>query len=189
MRAIGEQERTQAGGKEDTLHSFMPQELPKNYTQCAETLPANGNNRKQYHAQRFLPCHYFDLIVGSSTGRYVRKNFKLIIVLTSLSLIAIMLSRFRMTVADCLEEYETMGQKIFGNPRWISQRHIGIVKRPKYDAKAMADAFLEVTDRRDAILPGTEVRPVGTIKTHEGTCSMYAYRRLNIENTTNGFIL
>jgi hypothetical protein len=38
----------------------------------------------------------------------------------ALSLIATMLSRLRMTVAEAVEQYEDVGKKIFENPRPIS---------------------------------------------------------------------
>lgn len=73
MQAIGEEERRQAEeAKEDVsdLHSFFPEKLPPNVTHCKPP-PKGQHASMKYHAQRFLPCHYFDLICGSSTGRYV----------------------------------------------------------------------------------------------------------------------
>lgn len=63
-------------------------------------------------------------------------------------LIAIMLGRFRMPVWDCLREYEKMSHSIFGKPRLVSQRNIGIVRWPKYSSTALEEAFQEVTARR-----------------------------------------
>jgi hypothetical protein len=88
------------------------------------------------------------------------------------SLIALMLCRFRMTVQDCLNEYERMGNVIFGNPRPISQRNIGIVRWPKYSASAMETAFRDVTARRcgrDENVHATGV----TLLTISGTCNMF----------------
>jgi hypothetical protein len=59
-----------------------------------------------------------------------------------------MLGRFRMPVWDCLREYEDMSNSIFGKPRIVSQRNIGIVPWEKYSAKAMERAFKQVTARR-----------------------------------------
>jgi hypothetical protein len=59
-----------------------------------------------------------------------------------------MLGRFRMPVWDCLQEYENMGNLIFGRPRIISQRNIGIVPWEKYSAKALEKAFKQVTADR-----------------------------------------
>ncbi|KAH6633378.1 acyl transferase/acyl hydrolase/lysophospholipase [Boeremia exigua] len=161
MEAIGEEEHRQAlEADEDVhnLHSFLPSELPPNVTQCPRP-PRDQQPSKAFYAQRFLPCHYFDLLCGSSTG----------------SLIAIMLCRFRMTVQDCLQEYEKMSHSIFGNPRWISQRNVFIVPWPKYSAKAMERAFKEVTDRRGERLDlERDASPLPTFKTKPGVCSMFA---------------
>ncbi|KAL8703259.1 MAG: hypothetical protein Q9201_003565 [Fulgogasparrea decipioides] len=48
----------------------------------------------------YRPCHYFDYIGGSSTG----------------GLIAIMLGRLRMTVAQCLEAYKALSAQVFEKP-------------------------------------------------------------------------
>ena len=74
MEAIGDEERAQAAGRNmDNLSSFSPESLPANVTHYPLDL-ANRKNKKHFKeldAERFLPCHYFDLICGSSTGRYV----------------------------------------------------------------------------------------------------------------------
>jgi len=71
MKEIGKEERRHAHNRREESHSFYPQQLPTNYTQCEDTMPDNCENPVRYHAQRYLPCHYFDLICGSSTGRFV----------------------------------------------------------------------------------------------------------------------
>ncbi|KAJ4311622.1 hypothetical protein N0V94_007850 [Neodidymelliopsis sp. IMI 364377] len=102
--AIGEEEKAAADRHNDELppdascrqthvDSFWPQDFPSNVT---HTVESNKVTHKPPRAdQKFLPVHYFDLICGSSTG----------------GLIAIMLGRLRMTVADCLDEYEIMSQQ------------------------------------------------------------------------------
>lgn len=77
-----------------------------------------------------------------------------------------------MTVEDCLDEYREMSTTIFGNPRWIAQRRILIVKRAKYSSKVMKGALKEVTTRRDERPQDQEVPTASTIATHEGACSM-----------------
>ncbi|KAL8721375.1 MAG: hypothetical protein Q9225_001922 [Loekoesia sp. 1 TL-2023] len=47
----------------------------------------------------YLPCHYFDFAVGTSTG----------------GMVGIMLSRLRMTVDDCIAEYKVSCRKLFGS--------------------------------------------------------------------------
>ncbi|KAH5400365.1 hypothetical protein HBI47_197860 [Parastagonospora nodorum] len=128
---------------DDEHHSFFPSQFPEHVTQGKDD---EDERRKQQaapgarvftweyvrEARKFLPCHYFDYICGSSTG----------------ALIAIMLGRFRMPVWDCLREYEKMSHSIFGKPRLVSQRNIGIVRWPKYSSTALEEAFQEVTARR-----------------------------------------
>jgi hypothetical protein len=65
MLAIGVAERAQADYQQARFDSFYPSDFPKNVSQG----PRNG--RTDVAAQNFLPCHYFDIICGSSTGRYV----------------------------------------------------------------------------------------------------------------------
>ena len=61
-----------------TYHSFYPNSWPTNVSQ----IPPANNDQRSYGedesaeaearrlpaAQRYLPCHYFDSICGSSTG-------------------------------------------------------------------------------------------------------------------------
>jgi len=85
----------------------------------------------------YLPCHYFDYIAGTSTG----------------GLIAIMLSRLRMPVDECLDEYQTMADKAFGKPRFFSMRGpIYWPKRPKYDSRVLDQAILDLVERRQALV-------------------------------------
>ena len=92
------------------------------------------------------------------------------------SLIAIMLSRFRMTVKDCLDEYERMSNQIFGNPRMLSQRNTFILPWTKYSASAMAKAFQDVTARRCSVAErdalNSQYRETPKFETNDGTCSM-----------------
>lgn len=64
----------------DGLHSFYPVEWPKNVSQkpyeieeVHELTQASSNDptaecRALKFSRRYLPCHYFDYIFGSSTG-------------------------------------------------------------------------------------------------------------------------
>lgn len=64
------------------------------------------------------------------------------------SLIAIMLGRLRMTVADCLVEYKTLAAQIFGKPRTFHQLRVPFIKRNKYDASMLHRVFSDVVERR-----------------------------------------
>jgi hypothetical protein len=85
-----------------------------------------------------------------------------------------MLGRLRMSVADCLQEYENLSHQIFGKPRWFSQRNLGFVPWSKYDAKAMEKVFQDVTRRRcerSALGPNQFSPPL--FPTMELTCSVF----------------
>lgn len=90
MQKIGhlEEEDDGSGGTSDVFTSFHPHELDKNISHVENE---GGNDRfsreedemnagepgevaearKIPTEQRYLPCHYFDYIGGSSTGAYV----------------------------------------------------------------------------------------------------------------------
>lgn len=64
---------------EDAMpHSFAPQDYPENVSQVplnenetkrlSEIIGADARCRALPRTQRYLPCHYFDYIGGSSTG-------------------------------------------------------------------------------------------------------------------------
>lgn len=69
-----EEEEEKAAGN----HSFWPQPWPDNVSQVPpdrdlkkkldEANNAEARRREYPAAQRYLPCHYFDYICGSSTG-------------------------------------------------------------------------------------------------------------------------
>ena len=58
-------------------------------------LPPISNDTKS--TKRYLPCHYFDYVLGTSTG----------------GLIAIMLGRTHMNIHACIDEYELLSAKVF----------------------------------------------------------------------------
>lgn len=62
-------------------------------------------------------------------------------------LISIMLSRFRMTVDDCIEEYKTLGERIFGHPRPLAK---GAILWHKFSAKTFEEVIRDVTARHSS---------------------------------------
>jgi hypothetical protein len=82
-------------------------------------------------------------------------------------LIAIMLSRLRMTVDDCLTEYETFGETIFGHPRWWSIRGPLPFPRDKYNAQRIVDAVSDVVGRRN---PSSDNDIVVTLRSAPDLC-------------------
>ena len=57
-------------------------------------------------------------------------------------LISIMLSRLRMTVDECIDEYKTLGDKVFGHPRMFSS---GGTLWHKLDCKVFEKVIRDVT--------------------------------------------
>lgn len=55
-----------------------------------------------------------------------------------------MLSRLRMSVDECIEEYEALGEKIFGHPRPIPN---GATLWHKFDCKVLEKVIRDVTKR------------------------------------------
>lgn len=79
MELIGEkEEEEEEEDSENTGHSFQPESWPDNVSQIPHTreeiaqrneAPTNeAKLRVLPKAVRYLPCHYFDYICGSSTG-------------------------------------------------------------------------------------------------------------------------
>ena len=54
-----------------------------------------------------------------------------------------------MTVPDCLFEYQTLGQEIFGKPRMFHTLRFGLGFRPKFKATRLEDVFKDVSKRRN----------------------------------------
>ncbi|KID82183.1 Acyl transferase/acyl hydrolase/lysophospholipase [Metarhizium guizhouense ARSEF 977] len=86
----------------------------------------------------FLPCHYFDCIIGTSTG----------------GLIAIMLGRLRMTVSEAKSQYESLGGDVFGSPRLFNCLRLPpfFWPRSKYDHLRLEDVVKGVVKQYDSSL-------------------------------------
>ena len=54
---------------------------------------------------RYLPCHYFDYVLGTSIG----------------GLIAMILGRLRWNIDDCIKEYERLSAMVFQKPSWLKR--------------------------------------------------------------------
>lgn len=59
-----------------------------------------------------------------------------------------MLGRFRMTVADCISEYETLAEEVFGKPRIFTTLRFAFGNRTKYKAEYLKKVIQEVAKRR-----------------------------------------
>lgn len=95
---------------------------------------AQGTNEQWKPLDNYLPCHYFDYVAGTSTG----------------GLISIMLGRLSMTVDECLEAYEVLSERVFGNPRWLHFQNALIFNpRDKYNPRELEKVICEIIKQRD----------------------------------------
>ena len=74
------------------------------------------------------PCHYFDLIAGTSTG----------------GLIALMLGRMQLTVDECITAYEDLSAKVFPKPRHRRFQFFGGNTQGRFDHKALENRIKEL---------------------------------------------
>lgn len=137
MKAIGEIERNWPSDPAES--SFHPLEPPSVDSDALHRYPRiNTKHTERNATSPWLPCHYFDYMAGTSTG----------------GLISIMLGRLRMSIDDCIAEYETLGPKVFAHPRWLHLRSPLFWPRDKYDHRSLEKAIREVIDRRSPFVAG-----------------------------------
>lgn len=60
-----------------------------------------------------------------------------------------MLGRLRMTVEDCIQQYETLGDRVFGRPRRFHIRKAPWILREKYNHKHLEEVMKEVVKSHD----------------------------------------
>lgn len=53
-----------------------------------------------------------------------------------------------MTVLDCIHEYKSLGEEVFGKSRIFSSLRFVMENRPKYKAANLKKVFEDVTERR-----------------------------------------
>ena len=75
-----------------------------------------------------------------------------------------------MTVPDCIHEYRSLGQKVFGKPRFLIAKNFGVGNRHKYKAARLVKVFKEVTKRRNEKSDG-EVYGKPLFPSREGLCT------------------
>ena len=71
-------------------------------------------------------------------------------------LVAIMTGRFRMTVLDCMSEFENFGRQTLGRPRAFSTLKYGFGSRYRYST-ARLDLVLKDMTKRRAEVPEAEL--------------------------------
>ena len=89
METVANLERSTDPEATSSAYSPLVDYLPETH------LPPILNDTKS--TERYLPCHYFDYVSGTSTG----------------ALIAIMLVRMHMNIDACIDEYEHLSAKVF----------------------------------------------------------------------------
>ena len=89
-----------------------------------------------------LPCEWFDLVVGTSTG----------------GLMAIMLGRLKMSVEDAITAYRTLAEKVFGEDTriWLKRGNL-FGTEPKYSAEKLENAVEEIAG--EALLADPDREP------------------------------
>ncbi|KAL8370125.1 hypothetical protein RB595_000483 [Gaeumannomyces hyphopodioides] len=159
MEYIKDEEKRRA--EEENIDNHQPRPGSSSFHPCYEPdhvshIAGGANNGANTNpTTHFLPCHYFDYIGGTSTG----------------ALITIMLARLRMPVDDCIEEYKTLGGKIFGNPRTFHQ--VGwqaLVKnrKNKFATTPLEEAIQDVIRRRGEI--SSDQDDAMAFRTPKGLC-------------------
>ena len=142
MRAIKRKETAWPAGPHDADGPASSSYHPLSSTQVMAT-DARSLNSDEAHddpterSSPWLPCHYFDYIAGTSTG----------------GLIGIMLGRLRMTVDECIADYERLGGEVFGHSRWFHLRSPLLFPRDKYNHKTLERVVQEVVKRRSPKIP------------------------------------
>ncbi|KAI9686759.1 MAG: hypothetical protein M1822_002818 [Bathelium mastoideum] len=72
-----------------------------------------------------LPCNYFDMICGTSTG----------------GIIAIMVGRLRMSVSDCIKVYLEMSREVFGKPQ-------NVIPRERFSPEVLEDVIKRIVQAK-----------------------------------------
>ncbi|MCJ1344795.1 hypothetical protein MMC31_002998 [Peltigera leucophlebia] len=111
-------EQEEAANHESTRMAGLSQIMPTTNS------PSKKPSKTGDISSRFLPCHYFDYIGGTSTGGEDRK-----LALIASRLIAIMLARLRMTISECIDEYEHLGATVFWRPQFFARNLQPLIPR------------------------------------------------------------
>ena len=91
-----------------------------------------------------------------------------------------MLGRLRMNIDDCIKDYETLGEKVFGHSRWFHLRSPLFWIRDKYDHRVLEDVVREVVRKR---VPKVATFPGGTnFAFDEKRCRSYVSLALSFES-------
>lgn len=96
---------------------------------CLEQLMDGANeHRRQSGLPPVEPWQMFDMIGGTSTG----------------GLIAVMLGRLRMSVADCMQVYINLSEKAFTKKNLFDRAKGKVTLGPKFKTRALEDAIKQI---------------------------------------------
>ena len=91
-----------------------------------------------------LPCHYFDHIVGTSTGGWVQRViYSFWSLRVNRRLIALMLGRLRMSIQDVIKVYLRFGDNVFGHPRRFSRNRFDEKRFEKIIKDVLKDRYAD----------------------------------------------
>ena len=81
-------------------------------------------------------------------ARRLSTNTSLELVAYCQRLIAIMLSRLRMPVSDCIKEYKRLCESMFGHPRKFHALNVPLIQRTKYKTSYLERELQVVVEKR-----------------------------------------
>lgn len=136
MRVIKIREKNHELGAADSSYHPSPWN-PVYATDTRSSGQSDEDIQSTNESSQWLPCHYFDYMAGTSTG----------------GLISIMLGRLRMSIDDCISDYEKLGGKVFGHSRWFHVRSPLWWPRDKYNHEKLENVVKEVVARRVPKIP------------------------------------
>ncbi|KAF3062292.1 Calcium-independent phospholipase A2-gamma [Daldinia childiae] len=119
------------------------------------------------------PCQVFDLIVGTSTG----------------GLIAIMLGRLEMSIEEAINQYEVVGQKVFGQRPFFGKFANAIAGAPFYDIHILQECVKDVLKEKNIApdedfivkdgIPSCRVKVCVTSKITSNVDALRSYRSVH----------
>lgn len=92
-----------------------------------------------------------------------------------------------MSIDDCISEYETLGDRVFGRPRWFHIRSPMFYARDKYSTEALEDVLKDVVSRR---VLGEPHFPGGKNFAYDDRCKVVvtSYQKSNIGGVNKPYL-
>ncbi|KAA8568084.1 hypothetical protein EYC84_008495 [Monilinia fructicola] len=129
----GANSRAPMASSTTTQNAILIETPTKQANESIDYSPSSNKGRDGSTSSTHNPwVKKYILTLGTSTG----------------GLIAIMLSRLRMNIDDCIQEYENLGKEVFAHPRIFSIRGPIPFKRGKFDHRKLEKVIKDVVERR-----------------------------------------